>query len=81
MSNLLVYSERGELVDKYIYAVRNKETDEFQNARCHNGGKYYSRKKFAQNRCDEYNSKGRGTDYGKGKFEVVTFKLVEVIGN
>ena len=37
------------------------------------------RKKFAQNRCDEYNEKGYGTHYGsKGGFEVVTFKLIEV---
>jgi len=73
---------KGEVnMDKYIYAVRNKSTGEFENARCHNGGKYYSRKAFAQNRCDEYNKQGYGTHYTKGEFEVVTFKLMEVKSN
>ena len=65
-------------MDKFIYDIRNKDTGELENARCHSGGKYYSRKKFAQNRCDEYNGKGHGANYSKGDFEVVTFKLTEV---
>lgn len=49
----------------YVYAVRNKETNEIIDCRC-KGGKYYTRKKNAENRCG-------------GITEVVTYKLVEVV--
>ena len=68
-------------MDKYIYAVRNKTTNAFENARCNSGGKYYSRKKFAQSRCDKYNNQGYGAHCSRGEFEVVTFRLIEVKGN
>ena len=49
----------------YVYAVRDKETKGIIDCKC-KGGKYYTRKKNAENRCG-------------GTREVVTYKLVEVV--
>lgn len=57
---------------KYIYAIRNKETGELMNARCHSGGSYYDTKMWALKRCNEWNS------YRRDKYEVVEFELNEV---
>lgn len=63
--------------DKYIYAVRNVTTGKLQQARCDGGGKFYQIEGFAKSRCNEYNKRGYGTDYTKGEFKVVKFRLIE----
>lgn len=63
--------------DTYLYAVKNTVTGKLQSAKCGKGGKFYERECFARQRANEYNCRGYGSDYSKGKFIVVKFKLVE----
>ena len=64
---------------KYIYAIRNKETGELMNARCHSGGSYYDTEMWALKRCNQWNSYERKwNSYERDKYEVVEFELNEV---
>lgn len=61
----------------YLYAVKNITTGKIQSAKCGKGGKFYERECYAKQRANEYNRRGYGSDYSKGEFMVVRFKLIE----
>lgn len=61
----------------YLYAVKNIITGKIQSAKCGKGGKFYERECYAKQRVNEYNQRGYGSDYSKGEFIVVRFRLIE----
>ena len=61
----------------YLYAVKNTITGKIQSAKCGKGGKFYERECFAKQRANEYNQRGYGSDYDKGEFIVVRYRLIE----